>query len=227
MAYWSGSGGKFDRFLIGTELWSGIYALKIANLHQVYLISSAIAFGIQALALTDSKFPVWYPYYVTWFVGAAVEIGLLIFRSLMHSPVSAFDYVIIVVQILRICNFILLPASYFGFRNDKKQYENNDAERQSLLRNKLAPKPPGSEDSTLNGNESSSDSAQPPGYGTTDTTAENSDSGSDTDPDEDRYLKSEREAKKKIQKRLKQDGNWFTYAKGFTVSKRQMAEVLA
>ncbi|TVY92310.1 Heavy metal tolerance protein [Lachnellula willkommii] len=183
----------------------------------VYLISSAIAFGIQALTLTDSKFPVWYPYYVTWFVGVAVEIGLLVFRSLLHSPVSAFDYVAIVVQALRICTFILLPASYFGFRNDKKQYENNDAERQSLLRKKLAPKPSGSEDSTLNGNESSNDSAQASGYGTIETTTENSDSGSDTDPDEDVYLKREREAKKRIQKRLKQDGNWFTYAKGFTI----------
>ncbi|TVY17749.1 Heavy metal tolerance protein [Lachnellula arida] len=183
----------------------------------VYLISSAITFGIQALTLTDSKFPVWYPYYVTWFVGVAVEIGLLVFRSLLHSPVSAFDYVAIVVQALRICTFILLPASYFGFRNDKKQYENNDAERQSLLRKKLAPKPSGSEDSTLNGNESSNDSAQASGYGTIETTTENSDSGSDTDPDEDVYLKREREAKKRIQKRLKQDGNWFTYAKGFTI----------
>ncbi|TVY23227.1 Heavy metal tolerance protein [Lachnellula hyalina] len=183
----------------------------------VYLISSAIAFGVQALALTDSKFPVWYPYYVTWFVGVAAEIGLLIFQSLTHSPVSAFDYVAIVVQALRICTFILLPASYFGFRNDKKQYENNDAERQSLLRKKLAPKPSESENSTLNGNESSNDSAHAPGYGTIDTTTENSDSDSDVDPDEDRYLKSERAARKLVQKRLKQDGNWFTYAKGFTI----------
>ncbi|TVY34653.1 Heavy metal tolerance protein [Lachnellula subtilissima] len=184
----------------------------------VYLISSAIAFGIQALALTDSKFPVWYPYYVTWFVGVAAEIGLLIFQSLTHSPVSAFDYVAIVVQALRICTFVLLPASYFGFRNDKKQYENSDAERQSLLRKKLAPKKPSdSENSTLNGNESSNDSAHAPGYGTIDTTTENSDSDSDVDPDEDRYLKSERAARKLIQKRLKQDGNWFTYAKGFTI----------
>jgi hypothetical protein len=160
-------------------------------------------------------------------VGIAVEITLVILETLTHLPVSAFDYSAIVIQILRICIFILLPALYFGLRNDRKQYENSDAERQSLLRKKLAPKPSGSEDSTLNGNESSNGNGHGHGYGTTDTTAEDSDSDSDADPDEDRYIKSEREAKKLIQKRLKQDGNWFTYAKGFTVSRRQIAEIPA
>ena len=177
-----------------------------------------ITFGIQALALTDSKFPVWYPYYGTWFVGIAVEITLLILQNLMHSPVSAFDYIGIVIEVSRICTFILLPALYFGLRNDRKQYENSDAERQSLLRKKLAPKPSSSEDSTLNGSDGSN------GYGTTESTVKDSDSEDDDDNDtyEDSYSKREREAKKLIKKRLKQDGNWFTYAKGFTVSKDRM-----
>ncbi|TVY75636.1 Heavy metal tolerance protein [Lachnellula suecica] len=176
----------------------------------VYLIASAIVFGIQVLALTDTKFPVWYPYYGTWFVGSASEITLLALSNVVHSPESAFDYIEIIIRVLRICIFILLPAVYFGLRNDKKKYDNSDAERQSLLRKKLAPEPSSSEDSTTtpantNGN----------GYGSTDQTAEDSDSSDD--PSEDSYIKKERKAKNMIQKRLKQDGNWFTYAKGFTV----------
>jgi hypothetical protein len=183
------------------------------------LIASAIIFGIQGLALTDSKFPVWYPYYGTWFAGIVVEIALFILLCITRSPVDAFDYITIVIRVLRIGAFILLPALYFGFRNDKKQYDNSDAERQSLLRKKLAPKPSSSEDSTLNGNGTANGNGNGNGHGygtTTDAAAEDSDS--EADPNEDRWVKEERRAKKLMMKRLKQDGNWFTYAKGFMVS---------
>jgi hypothetical protein len=183
------------------------------------LIASAIIFGIQALALTDSKFPVWYPYYGTWFAGIAVEIALFILLCITRSPVDAFDYITIIIRVSRIGIFTLLPALYFGFRNDKKEYDNSDAERQSLLRKKLASKPSSSEDSTLNGDGSANGNCNGNGHGygtTTEAVAEDSDS--EADPDEDKWVREERRAKKKMMKRLKQDGNWFTYAKGFMVS---------
>jgi len=178
------------------------------------MIASAIIFGIQALALTDSKFPVWYPYYGTWFAGIVVEITLFVLLCITRSPVDAFDYITIVIQVLRIGLFILLPAIYFGFRNDKKQYDTSDAERQSLLRKKLAPKPSSSEDSTTNGNGNGNGNGH--GYGTT-TNAAAEDSDSEDGPEEDRWVREERRARKLMMKRLKQDGNWFTYAKGFMV----------
>lgn len=171
---------------------------------QVYLISSTIAFGIQTLALTDAKFPVWYPYYGTWFIGVTVEPILAILPNIYESPKSPFDYITIAIQAARISTFIALIALYFTLRNDDKEYDNADAERQSLLRKKLAPKPSSSEASTE-------------GYGaTTDTTANDSDS-EDEDTAKDSWLAKQKKAQELIQKRLKQDGNWFTYAKGFTV----------
>jgi hypothetical protein len=92
-------------------------------------------------------------------------------------------------------------------RNRKDAYENDDEERQSLLRKKLAPRP---------GSEESAEEAQnSTGYGSTDngTDSQESDRG-----EEDSYLKRQRESKEKIAKRLKNDGNWWTYAKGFSVS---------
>lgn len=192
------------------------------------MLASAIVFGIQALALTDSKFPVWYPYYGTWFVGFAVEAALLVLSILTRSSSSPYDYVAIVIRVLRICSFIVLPALYFGLRNDRKYYNNVDAERQSLLAKKLAPKPSSSEDSALNGsadeNGHTNDNGNGHGnnYGSTDTTVKDSDSDSDSDSvahaNETHQAKLDREARNLIKKRLKQDGNWFTYAKGFTVS---------
>lgn len=109
---------------------------------------------------------------------------------------------------LRICTFVILPCLYFGLRNDKKEYDNADAERQSLLRKKVAPKPSSSEDSTVSGNGYGSTSAQE-----SDTAEEASEAES-----EDSWLAEQRKAQELIAKRLKQDGNWFTYAKGFAVS---------
>lgn len=178
---------------------------------QVYLIASTIAFCSQALALTDSKFPVWYPYYGTWFFGLVVELILAVVPNVFKPPNSPWDFVVIAIQGLRICIFIILPSLYFGLRNDKKVYDNCDAERQSLLRKKLAPKASGSDNATANGN----------GYGaTTDANSQESDTADNASDagSEDSWLAEQRKAQEMIDKRLQQDGNWFTYAKGFTVS---------
>ncbi|KAH8662882.1 hypothetical protein BGZ60DRAFT_76345 [Tricladium varicosporioides] len=171
----------------------------------VYLIASVITFGITALALTDSKFPVWYPYYGTWFIGIVVELILLITSRVLLPPNSAFDIITIAIQVLRICTFVVLISLYFGLRNDEKCYDNSDAERQSLLRKKLAPLPSGSEDSTGSGKS----------YGTT---TDSNDQESESDAaSEDSYTLEQKRAQDLVQKRLKQDGNWYTYAKGFAV----------
>lgn len=165
------------------------------------------------LALTEAKFPVWYPYYATWFLAIVVELILLVVPNVFDHPESIYDFVLITIQVVRIAIFIILISLYFGLRNDKKQYDNADAERQSLLRKKLAQK------------QSSEDSVAGNGYGTTTTTtttengaqSETADDASDAGS-EDSWLAARRKAEEKVAERLKQDGNWFTYAKGFAVS---------
>jgi hypothetical protein len=169
--------------------------------------------------LTDSKFPVWYPYYGTWFFGLVVELVLAVVPNVFKPPNSPYEYVIIVIQGLRICIFIILPSLYFGLRNDKKEYDNCDAERQTLLAKKLAPKASGSDETAANGN----------GYGaTTDANAQESDTADNASDagSEDSWLAEQRKAQEMIDKRLQQDGNWFTYAKGFTVSSNYGSESL-
>ncbi|KAH7403640.1 hypothetical protein BKA64DRAFT_574026, partial [Cadophora sp. MPI-SDFR-AT-0126] len=171
----------------------------------IYLIASAIAFGVQCLALTDSKFPVWYPYYGTWFIGLVVELFLLVVPNVFEPPKKPFDFMVLVIQILRIGIFMILPSLYFGLRNDDKLYEDSDVERQSLLKKNLGKKP-SSEASTLNGN----------GYGTNTENSQDSDTADNaSDTSEDSFIARQRKAQAKIDKRLDQDGNWFTYAKGF------------
>jgi hypothetical protein len=166
---------------------------------QVYLISSLIVFGVQAIALTDAKFPVWYPYYGTWFIGICVELTLLILPNVYSPPNATFDYVVIATQCFRVVTLLLLVSLFFGPRSDKKEYDNADAEQQSLLKNG---KPGGSEDSAK-------------GYGTASGTTT---SAISVAASEDSWVAKQRKAQELIEKRLQQDGNWFTYAKGFAVS---------
>ncbi|KAG0649532.1 Adenosinetriphosphatase [Hyphodiscus hymeniophilus] len=180
-----------------------IALLLVVTSTYVYVLASTLVFGIQSLALIDTKFPVWYPYYVPWFVAIIAETTLLVVPNIFDRPSLAFEFVVIAIQALRIATFIIVTALYFGLRNSEKQYENLDAERQSLLRKKLAPKQ-GLGDSTKTGN----------GYGATitDTTDDASEPAS-----EDSWVADRRKAQEKIATRLKQDGNWFTYAKGFAI----------
>ncbi|RDL42197.1 p-loop containing nucleoside triphosphate hydrolase [Venustampulla echinocandica] len=171
-------------------------AASLGQDRLVYLIASTIAFGIQAMALADSKFPVWYPYYVTWLMGIIVESTLLVVPNSIIPPTKTFEFIDIVIQALRICTFLVLVFLYFGLYNGQKEHSNGDPERQSLLGKKLV----GSEDS-----------ANGKGYGTT------TDNSTSTTTDTDSWIIRQNKAEELIQKRLKEDGNWFTYAKGFTV----------
>ncbi|KAL3427836.1 ABC transporter [Phlyctema vagabunda] len=174
--------------------------------HIVYLLASSIIFGLQILLLSDTKFPVWYPYYATWFIGLIAEFTLIIANCLNQAPQESFDFVLLFIQSFRILSFVVLPSLYFGHRNSKEKYDLNDAERQSLLRKKLAPKATDSE----NGNE----------YGaTTDSTQQKSGTADDSSEagSEDSWLEWQRKSQELITKRLKNDGNWWTYAKGFMV----------
>lgn len=178
----------------------------------VYLISSTLVFLVEIIALGDTKFPTWYPYYGTWVIGLCVEICLIILPNVFSPPPnSAFDYILITIQAMRIFNLIALPVIYLYIRNTDIVPETIDAERQSLL--KKPSDPSSSESSTLNGN----------GYGTTgeSTTQDHEDVGDESDTasiaSEDSYLKDQRKSKEAIAKRLKEDGNWWTYLKGFSM----------
>jgi hypothetical protein len=140
-------------------------------------------------------------------MGVFVELTLLVVPNVFDTPDSPYDFTTIVLQSIRVCFFVILPSLYFGLRNDQKEYDNADAERQSLLRKKLA------------GKKSSEDSSKSYG-GTTDTNNKDSDTtkAANDAGSEDAWVLREREAEEKVQKRLKQDGNWFTYAKGFAVN---------
>jgi len=157
----------------------------------------------------DSKFPVWYPYYGSWIAAILFETVLLVGPSLLHRPMDAYDFISISISSLRVCDFMVLACVYFAAWNRKETYETDDAERQPLLRSELAPE-------VLSSEESGQDANEPV------ETDDLSDDGSQRKTDEEQasedfWFKRQRENKEMISKRLKADGNWWTYLKGFSV----------
>jgi hypothetical protein len=171
-----------------------------------------LVWGINVLSLLDAEFPVWYPYYGVWFIGIVSEISLLMMRNMVHLPFDHFDYFSISIYGLRIVALFALPCVYISLRNGKRKYDNDDEERQSLIRKTLIP----------NAFSSDENEADENSYGTTATngTADSKTKDKkkdDDDSESDSYLDGQEAAKKRIHKRLENDGNWWTYAKGFSV----------
>jgi hypothetical protein len=127
-----------------------------------------------------------------------VEPVLLISNSPLSS-ISMNDLAFLAIQGLRFCLFLTLPFLYFGLRNDTNNYASSDPEQQSLLRINLSSNTLCTESPTADSQYSVS---------VEDETAATS---------EDEWLVKRRKAKERILKRLKQDGNWLTYIKGFSV----------
>ena len=138
-----------------------------------------------------------------------MEPVFLISQILSYNSISVSDLAFITIQVLRLCCFLALPFLYFGFRSETNSYTRSEPERQSLLR------------INLSSNRSCAESADnDTAYGTA-PAVQDRDSMSieeDAATSEDEWLAKRQNAKERILKRLKQDGNWFTYIRGFSVS---------
>ena len=139
-----------------------------------------------------------------------IETGLLVGPAMLERPVNSYDFITISISSLRICNFIVLLCVYFAPTKDEDAHENDDTERQSLLRNEVGSGISNPEESALNTNDCGAND-------------DSSDDGSQKKTEEeeiaeDYWFKRQQEDEEKISKRLKEDGNWWTYCKGFFVS---------
>jgi hypothetical protein len=165
---------------------------------------------VQVMTLADAKSPVWYPYFGNWIIGIFVELAFIVIPNVFQNPKNVFDFLSILSRGLRIGILVAMCCTYFGLRIRKAMHSQDDPERQSLLGKNLGAGAASSENQAITDQE----------YGTTSNT-QSSGASSVTvkgdDDDEDSYLKEQDEARERIAKRLAADGNWWTYAKGFTV----------
>lgn len=184
------------------------------------LLACVLVFGVQQNSFGDAAETVWYPYYGSWLIASVFEPTMAVVQFLIANEVStirpdvhpdvelpAFIRLDAVMSIVRSVITVGVSLMYFSsrYRHDTDSF---DEERSPLL-----PKP----DQRLSNGNGSADS----GYGTSseaaNTDATNTETAnSPTDP-ESPWERQQRLLREKMEKRLKSEGSWIAYVKGFMV----------
>ncbi|KAI1467611.1 uncharacterized protein F4812DRAFT_402403 [Daldinia caldariorum] len=182
------------------------------------LLSCILIFGIQQNSLGDGSDTVWYPFFGSWLIAFPFELlnAALLFIAASEPIVTTPKTSNNSATFLRLDASIVIARSvlalaailaYFVWREDGVD-EDDDEERAPLL-----PKP----GQRANGVDTSTDS----GYGTnsegTNTEATNTEAANSPRDVESPWERQQRISREKIEKRLKNEGSWIAYAKGFLI----------
>ncbi|KAK8082896.1 Heavy metal tolerance protein [Apiospora saccharicola] len=172
----------------------------------VGLLSCMLVFGIQQTTLgSGASGIVWFPFYGSWLIALVAEpaIAAITILSTVHKPdhSSIHLWVNVAIAAARYLVLALTAIVYFVWRA-RPEETNKDDESNPLL--------PKSGDRSSEGN-CSGDS----GYGTN--SEGNTEATNSPSDGESPWERQEREAREKVEKRLKSEGSWVAYAKGFLV----------
>ena len=179
---------------------------------NIYTLSSCLVWGVMLVLLLNSKDPKWWPFYVSWLGGFAVESTLLGLSMTYSRPSNAIEIVQTVTKVCHIALIISLLALYSVKSRNKNWKDENDEEAAPLLARQHE--------------ESGGDQIpqNDPSYGST---GISSSVGSEQDKavsvetsEEDEETKREDERMKRLKDRMKEKGNWFSYAREFLVSNK-------
>lgn len=176
----------------------------------VGLLSCILVFGIEQGSLGGATDVVWYPFYGSWFLAAVLEpvvAVLSVLKWVQQTSTQAlgsrvFFWIDLSIVIARYLTLLAVILVYFLGR--ERLEEGSDGETSPLI-----PKA-GSDAGTVDS-----------GYGTgnssgNDTQGSNTEASSPSDP-ESPWERRQRLAREQMEKRLKSEGSWIAYAKGFLI----------
>lgn len=170
-------------------------------------ISSLLLWFVLTAVLLRTKRPVWYPYLGSWLITLACEITILGLFTSRHAIKTAVPIILVIIEACRILALLLLLATHTTSQLPT-QRSRSDEESASLLKHKTA---------RTSGRDTTTQPAN--GYGSV-TVADGTHAASTDTEDSESESPADEESKKRRQalaERLKKDGNWFTYFKGFSV----------
>ncbi|OAQ69552.1 heavy metal tolerance protein [Purpureocillium lilacinum] len=166
-------------------------------------LSCLLIFGIQLTCLSDFNSPVGYPFQGSWLLALAFEavIGGFVITTVCRPSHTANSYEVAELSLTaaRIASLLALSIWPLVAHWASPSFRGTDEEHQSLLP-KTAP------------TEQSTGTTAAANYGATTSSDESSETTA-----EFRWERREREAREAMEKRLKEGGNWFEYAKGFMI----------
>ena len=175
-------------------------------------LSCFMVYGVQSAMLAKTEHPVWYPFYGSWFFAVACEVTLTVLYFLRGGgflsglpSVAHFG-----LCALRASLLLFIATTSFSRRERATSIQSSDEERQSLLDTNGSSQQPGQ---SGNANTTASQTRNQ-AYGST----QASDTTTKKRRDEFTYERREREGRERREKRLLEEGNWFTYVRKFLVS---------
>lgn len=186
---------------------SGSYAAQDYN---VYVLASSLAWTVMTASTLQSENHKWYPYWGSWILTLAAEVTISVLSLLLDRPASLFEWMQVVLQSVRIVGFASLILAYLGLTRREESF--SDEETAPLL--------PRSEASA----ETMAPASASKSYSTGDFDEAEIDSAADAD-----VAKRDKEVKEqlaKLQTRVQEEGNWFNYIRGYSVSSQPSAYVL-
>ncbi|KAI0125691.1 hypothetical protein BJ170DRAFT_684947 [Xylariales sp. AK1849] len=177
----------------------------------VGLLSCILVFGIEQSALGNASDVVWYPFYGSWLIAVVLEpvvavMSILDRHQAMQPRVSSSKVFLCIDLSIVVTRYIVLLATvlvYFLWRK-KADADTTDDETSPLI-----PKP--SEE--ISNGDASADS----GYGTGTNSESNTQTANSPSDPESPWERRQRQAREQMEKRLKSEGSWIAYAKGFLI----------
>ncbi|EWC46935.1 hypothetical protein DRE_03697 [Drechslerella stenobrocha 248] len=172
---------------------SGLESWKPSTHENVYVLSSILMWSILQVSILDSTYVIWYPYSGCWYISIVLEALLLLLVDLRatHIPkLAGFAWITVIG--LRIILLILLPLLFYTLpqTNNQPITPDFDEERGLLCKQRESGVDVETDDNLGI-------------YG----------SFFDTESDDERTKKT----KAKLHTKWQESGNWWNYAKSFSV----------
>ncbi len=167
--------------------------------------------------MLDSAYPVWYPFYGSWLIALTLEIVATVLSIVYQWPKNTVDIVELGLAGLRMILLVLLLSCIFGRRCSGLRYTLNDEENQPLQKSGHTQDCYEGSGKTQSGTRYGSISTRNGGDLAAAEPVEDDEEPVEDD-DEAKESEMDRKARKRVEDRLKNDGNWWTYVKGFSVS---------
>lgn len=176
----------------------------------ISLLSCILVFGVQLAGLLDTDRPAWYPYIGSYIIGLPFDATIILLSDRYRPNIAPHYFQVLdaVIAALRLFSMLSVVVIYFTWSKVKHLEEGHDTERQTLLQKSGL---------SRGGLTDNSEDSQNIDYGSASDDSTDA-SQSPTDTPESPWERRERESREAMEKRLKENGNWFTYAKSFFVS---------
>ena len=174
---------------------------------NIYVLATLLIWFVLVASLLGSRSSLWSPYYGSWLITLISEMLVLSLGMSTYRPSTGIEHVQLGLKASRLLLLAALPVITFAFLRTLNSDRGSDEEASPLLGH------------SQEVSEESQNSAGTYGSTVTRNTAGNTSSTSSEQIKDlaQQEMKKEHDEEERLKKRLKESGNWWAYAKSYSV----------